>query len=74
MTEEVYVIQTKTGFKKYPVDKRNRLVRNSDTDKSVITTMDFLETYFYLEEELALKDLTDMGLTNEYEVKKYLIT
>jgi hypothetical protein len=37
--------------------------------------MDFLETYHYVDLQLALDDLKDMGLkTNDYEVKKYLIT
>lgn len=75
MTEEVYVIQTKTGFKKYPIDKRNKLIRYKDNDRSIVTTMDFLETYHYIEESLALSDIIDMGLSpNEYEVKKYEVT
>jgi hypothetical protein len=68
MNEEVYVIQTKTGFKKFPIDKRNRFLK----DREVVPTMDFLETYHYADEALANSDLVDMGLnTNEYEVKKY---
>jgi hypothetical protein len=79
MNEELYVIQTKTGFKKFPIDKRNRLVKDKDDekgrDKRIITTMDFLETYHYAEEELANQDLIDFGLSpNEFEVKKYSFT
>jgi hypothetical protein len=71
MQEEVFVIQTKDEFRKYPIDKRNRFLK----DKEIITTMDFLETYHYVDLQIALDDLKDMGLkTNDFEVKKYSIT
>lgn len=71
MSEEVYVIQTKTGLKKFPIDKRNRFVKEGDK----LTTMDFLETCHYAKREVAESDLVDFGLNpDEFEVKKYNVT
>lgn len=71
MSEEVYVIQTKMGYTKFPIDKRNRFIKDGD----VLTTMDFLETYHYSEEIIASSDIVDFGLSLDlFEVKKYTIT
>lgn len=68
MFDERYVIVTKGDFKKFPFDKRNRFINEGDT------TMDILETYLYVEENLAKKDFEDYGFNPEkFEIKKYII-
>ncbi len=72
--EEYYVIQTKDEFKKFPVDKRNRIIYDEydDFGKKMLTTMNIYETYFYLDPELAIDDIKYYGLDPEkFEVQKY---
>jgi hypothetical protein len=63
--EEYYVIVSKSDIKKYPIDKRNRFIKKGDT------TMDIVETYFYIKQEDAQDDIEPLGFnTKDYETKK----
>ena len=45
---------------------------DTNINKKLITTMDIYETYFYMDEELALEDMKYYNLSSdEYEVAKY---
>lgn len=70
MTEEIFVIQTKTGYPKFPIDKRNRFIKEGE----ILTTMDFLETFHFVDYDLALSDIKDYNLQNDFEVVKYTVT